>query len=439
MKTRIQWSILATLLVFTGCQKIFNKPEDVAKMDIADAQYLGVDESANFQQGATNSLVKIRKGDALDNWQSVEFIDSEENFLGEDIIYADAWSILPASEEFSIIAGIFKFKVRGEEQRHFGLVLNNHTGEIFGLGDRYYPEPVYGLQGDYYYQTDGEGNIYYVKTDLYRILVNNGEQLQLEIYMDGSAGIFDQRYLVDRQGNVYFQEGGRVKMHSGGIVETNMKFVAVNGADGKCYGFRQDWKDMEIQEDVYIMLLEVKEGEFVATKINDDGFYFEGGIGQAYQYKDPEKHQNVIVAEGYLVPDRNFGNERCMGIVLNEATHVLTPILTDALVYLEPLGIEGAYLWVKKSAKQYLALNLSSVVVDTTTNVAHITESIVFDLPSEFDSGGATFNCGGVGLTISGYNLATETKYKGKITVESGVEYYATDSVPYLETLTRIQ
>ncbi|MDF1571483.1 MAG: hypothetical protein P1P82_07705 [Bacteroidales bacterium] len=438
-KTSLKWCILAALVVLPGCQKLFNKPDDVAKIDITDARYLGVDASANFQEGATNSLVKIKKGDALDNWQTVDFLDSEENFLGEDFIYADAWSIHPASEDFSIIAGEFRFNVKGEEQRHFGLVVNNHTGEIFGLGDRYWPEPPYGLQGAYYYQTDGEGNIYYVKSDLYRILVNDGEQLQLEIYMDGAAGIFDQRYLVDQQGNVYFQQGGRVKMHSGGIAETNMHFIAVNGADGKCYGFRQDWEDMEIPENVYVMQLEVKDGEFVATKITDDGFYFEGGTHQAYQYMDTDKQWNVIIANGYLVPDRNFGTEWCMGVIVDEASHALIPILTDASVYLQPMGIEGAYLWVERSADQYAALNLSSLEVDTTRNVAHITESIVFDLPAEFDSGGATFHYGGAGLNISGFNLATETKYKGKITIENGVEFYETDSVPYLETLTRIQ
>jgi hypothetical protein len=49
------------------------------------------------------------------------------------------------------------------------------------------------------------------------------------------------------------------------------------------------------------------------------------------------------------------------------------------------------------------------------------------------------FHSGGTGLTISGFNLATETKYMGKITIENGVEYYEENNVPYLETLTRIQ
>lgn len=438
-KTSLKWCILAALVVFPGCQKLFNKPDDVAKLDIADARYLGVDASANFQQGATNSLVKIKKGDALDNWHTVDFLDREENFLDEDFIYADAWGIHPASEDFTIIAGEFRFSVKGEEQRYFGLVVNNHTGAIFGLGDHYWPEPLYGLQGPYYYQTDGEGNIYYVKSDLYRILVNDGEQLQLEMYMDRAGGIFEQRYLVDQQGNVYFQQGGRVKMHSGGIEETNMHFIAVNGTDGKCYGFRQDWEDMEKPEGVYVMQLEVKDGDFVATKITDNGFYFEGGTYQAYQYMDTDKQWNVIMAEGYLVPYQDFGSERCIGIVFDESSYVLSPVLTDASIYYSPMGIEGAYLWVERSEDQYAALNLSSLEVDTSRNVAHITESIVFELPSEFDSGGATFHYGGVGLNISGFNLATEKKYKGKITIENGVEFYETDSVPYLETLTRIQ
>jgi len=439
MKTKIRLYILAVFLVFSGCQKIFNKPDDVAKIDIADAQYVGIDESANFDQGATNNLVKIRKGEALDQWQTVDFIDSEENFLGEDFIYADAWSIHPASEDYTIIAGEFKFNVKGEEQRHFGLLVNNHTGAIFGLGERYFPEPLYGLQGAYYYQTDGEGNIYFVNGDLYRILVNDGEQLQLEMYMDRAANILDQRYLVDQQGNVYFQQGGRVKMHSGGIAETDMHFVAVNGTDGKCYGFRQGWDEAEPQETTYMMLLEVKDGEFNSTKICEDGFMFDGDFGQAFQYKDPDRQFNIIIAVGELVPQQDFGNERCIGVVLDEASHVLIPVLTDASDNFQPMGIEGAYLWVEKRADQYAALNLSSLEVDASRNVAHITESTVFDLPSELDNGGASFHYGGAGLNISGFNLATETKYKGKITLENGVEFYETDSVPYLETLTRIQ
>lgn len=438
-KTCLIWCILASFMVFPGCQKLFNKPDDVAKIDIADAEYLGVDISADFQQGATNSLVKIAKGDPLDHWQTVDFLDSEENFLGEDFIYADAWSIHPSSEDYTIIAGEFKFNVKGEEQRHFGLVVNNNTGAIFGLGERYWPEPLYGLWGRYYYQTDGAGNIYYVKSDLYRILVNDGEQLQLEMYMDRAGGIFEQRYVVDQQGNVYFQNGGRVKMHSGGIAETNMQFIAVKGADGRCYGFRQDWEDMEIQENIYVMLLEVKNGEFVGTKLTDDGFHFEGGIQQAYQYPDPDNQRNVIMAEGYMVPYRDFGSERCIGIVFDESSFALTPILTDASIYYSPMGIEGAYLWVERSKEKYEALNLASVSVDIARNVAYVTESLVFDLPSEFDNGGATFHSGGAGLTISGFNLATETKYKGKITIENGVEYFEENNVPYLETLTRIQ
>lgn len=151
------------------------------------------------------------------------------------------------------------------------------------------------------------------------------------------------------------------------------------------------------------------------------------------------KQRNVIIAGGYLCPERDFGTEKNMRFVLDEASQVLTPILTDETSYFQPLGIEGAYLWVEWNDYRYEALNLASIEVDTARNVAHILESRLFEIPSEFDYAGATFRSGGAGLNFSGYILATETRYLGKITLENGLEDYKKDSVPYLETLTRIQ
>lgn len=129
-------------------------------------------------------------------------------------------------------------------------------------------------------------------------------------------------------------------------------------------------------ENIYVMLLEVIDGEFVTTKICNNGFYFEGGTSNALQYLDPDRQRNVIIA---------------------------------------------------------------SIYIDTVRNVAHIRESRMFEIPSEFDYAGATFRGGGAGLNFSGYKLATETRYKGKITLENGLEYYETESVPYIEKLTHIQ
>lgn len=428
---------LFIITLLTACEIFKGSADNVTMIDIANTAYLGVDMSANFAEGATNNLIKVVDVNELSNFEIVEFFDSEGTLLGKDVIYARAWTFHPASEEYTIIAGEFIFKVNGGENRHFGLLLNTESGEIFGLEEYYFPDQYYGLQGRYYYQTDSEGNIYFVnpwQSHLYRILVNDGINLQLEKYMDAAAGIYDQRYLIDKQGNVYFQNGGRIKKHSGGIEETNMHFIAINGSDGKCYGFRQDWPD-----NVHMLLLEVKDGEFVSTKINENGFYFEGGVASAYQYFDSNNRRSIIIIDGYLVPERNFGSERLIGLVFDEETYELTPIVSAEDDFGQVIGPEGKYYWIKKSENQYIALDLSSIQIDSINNIAHIKESISVDIPAEFDITGALIDEGGLGINIYGFNLETETKYAGKITAEYGLQYYEESSVPYITTLSRLQ
>lgn len=437
------------VLMLTGCEKLFNKPGAVAGLEIRDAAYLGVDGSMNFSEGATNNLIKIKSGDELDFYETVNFIDENRNPLGDHLISAEADGILPASEQYSIIPGVFTFKVKGGEEEHHGLVLNHQTGAIWGLEKNYQPEQNYGLQGNYHYQSDADGNIYFVRGGMYRILVNDGSTMQLELYVDGMAEINDQRYLVDQDGNVYFQGGKRVKMNTGGIVATNMDMLAINGSDGKCYGFGQNRPD-----EANLLLLEVKDGEFSATKISDEGVLFgvaageEGGhIGESlnhlHQYMDADLNRSIFIndyffSEENFYPERSFGNEHCIGFVFDEISYEFTPILTGSPDNFKIMGLEGAYLWVERGKYQYEALNLSSINVDAQNNTAQIQESIVVEIPSEFDISSAMIDQRGFGINIAGFNLTSETRYKGKITVEKGLEYYEESAVPYIMNLTRI-
>jgi hypothetical protein len=437
------------VLMLTGCQKLFNKPGAVAGLEIQDAVYLGVDPSMNFSEGATNNLIKVKSGDELNFCEPVSFFDENRNPLGDHLISAVADGILPASELYSIIPGDFTFNIEGGDVVHLGLVLNHQTGAIWGLERNYQPEQNYGLQGNYHYQSDADGNIYFVKGGMYRILVNDGSSMQLELYMDGMAEINDQRYLVDRDGNVYFQGGNRVKMNTGGIIETNMDMVVVNGSDGKCYGFRQNRPD-----EVNILLLGVKDGEFETAKLSGQGVLFGvvagepgGYIGESlnylYQYKDTEQNRSIFIKSTFLIgedfyPEKSFGNEHCIGFVFHETSYEISPVLIDLPDYFNMMGLEGEYLWVEKGKHQYEALKLSSIIVNPASNTAQIQESIVVDIPAEFDISSAIIDERGIGINIAGFNLSSETRYKGKITVENGLEYYEEATVPYIMNLTRI-
>ena len=450
MKKYISLTISVLLvLLLAGCEKLFNKPGSVAGLEILDAAYLGVDGSMNFSEGATNNLIKIKSGNELDFCETVSFLDENRNPLGDHLISAEADGILPASELYSIIPGDFTFNVKGGEEVHFGLVLNHQTGTIWGLEKNYMPERNYGLQGNYHYQSDADGNIYFVKGGMYRILVNDGSTMQLELYVDGMAGINDQRYLVDQDGNVYFQGGNRVKMNTGGIVETNMDMVVVNGSDGKCYGFRQNRPD-----EVNILLLGGKDGEFEAAILSDEGVLFGAAVGEPeafigeslnylHQYKDTELNRSIFIKSTFFIgedfyPEKSFGSEHCIGFVFDETSYEISPVLIDLPDYFNIMGLEGEYLWVERGKHQYEALMLSSITVNPASNTAQIQESIVVDIPAEFDISSAMIDERGFGINIEGFNLSSETRYIGKITVEKGLEYYEESTVPYIMNLTRI-
>jgi hypothetical protein len=284
---------------------------------------------------------------------------------------------------------------------------------------------------------------------MYRILVNDGNTMQLELYIDGMAQIDDQRYLVDQDGNVYFQGGNRVKMNTGGIIETNMDMVVVNGSDGKCYGFRQNRPD-----EVNILLLGVKDGEFEASILIDEGVLFgvaagepEGYIGESlnhlHQFKDTELNRSIFIKNTFFAgedfyPEKSFGNEHCIGFVFDETSYEVSPVLIDLPEHFNIMGLEGEYLWVERGKYQYEALKLSSIIVNPDSNTAQIQESIIVDIPSEFDISSAMIDERGFGINIAGFNLSSETRYKGKITVENGLEYYEEATVPYIMNLTRI-
>jgi hypothetical protein len=450
MKKNICLTITFLLvLILTGCQKLFNKPGAVAGLEIQDAVFLGVDPSMNFSEGAVNNLIKVKSGNGLNLCEPGSFFDENLNPLGDHLISAEADGILPASEQYSIIPGDFTFNIKGGEEVHLGLVLNHQTGAIWGLERNYKPEQNYGLQGNYHYQSDADGNIYFVKGGMYRILLNDGSTMQLELYIDGMAQINDQRYLVDQDGNVYFQGGNRVKMNTGGIVETNMDMVVVNGSDGKCYGFRQNRPD-----EVNILLLGVKDGEFEAAKLSDQGVLFgvaagepEAFIGESlnhlHQYKDTELNRSIFIKNTFFAgedfyPEKSFGNEHCIGFVFDETSYEISPVLIDLPDYFNIMGLEGEYLWVERGKHQYEALKLSSIIVNTASNTAQIQESIVVDIPSEFDISSAMIDQRGFGINVAGFNLSSETRYKGKITVDKGLEYYEEATVPYIMNLTRI-
>lgn len=428
--------IIISIISLSGCDVLAPKPDSITEIDIDDALYLGIDESINTSDEGINNLIKISDKQDLSNFETVEFLDNEGKILGPDLIHADAWTIHPASDKYTIIAGEFIFKQKGGEKRHFGLLLNNLTGEIFGLEEYYFPEQKYGLTGDYYYQTDSVGNIYFINpTDshMYRILVGDGTNIQLEKYIDGASGINGDRYLVDKSGNVYYKNGSRVKKSTGGIEETNMQLVAVNGSDGNCYGFGQEWPN-----NLALYKLEIENGEFQATKITDSGFWFEQGIDVSYQFFDQKNQRFIIMGEGYIIPERSFPNEIVIGILFNELNFNITPILNSASEYREVLGPEGNYLWAKRSNTRYEAIDISSLEIDKTYNSANISESVIVDIPAELELNTVTYDHCGLGLNISGFILSDESKFAGKITVEDGLQYFEEEMVPFITTLSRI-
>ena len=137
--------IIISLLLAAGCEVFAPRPDSVAEIDLDNAVYLGVDESVNSAEEGINNLIKITDALDLSSFEAAGFLDNEGALLGKDIIHADAWSIHPAGEQYTIIAGEFIFKETGGENRNFGLLLNNLTGEIFGLGENYFPDQKYGL------------------------------------------------------------------------------------------------------------------------------------------------------------------------------------------------------------------------------------------------------------------------------------------------------
>ena len=144
--------LLIAFLTFTGCDVFISKPDSVVELDLSDASFIGIDQSIS-STNQINNLIKITDKQDLNSFENIEFVDNNGTILGSDVVHADAWTIHPASEHYTIIAGEFIFKEKSGEKRHFGLLLNNQSGEIYGLEEYYWPEQKYGLTGSYYYHS----------------------------------------------------------------------------------------------------------------------------------------------------------------------------------------------------------------------------------------------------------------------------------------------
>jgi len=424
---------LLIILLLSSCSEIFNKPDSVASLDISDAIYIGIDESVTFNSDHGNNLIKFTSEDLLSESEIVSFADGKGEFIGERFISAQTWNIIQATKEYSILDGEYIFKQTGGEVRTLYLLLNNKSGALYDLMEVYRPEGYNSYLGSSYYQTDKSGNIYYSNGSIYKIDKNNPDNVTVEKYVDSQAGVMREHYFVDAEGNVFFNKGRRVKLSTGGILETNMDIVCFTGLDGNTYGFQNDFPNLNI------LSVNINEGELDIEVLKKSDFYFESGIERTILYNDEAKQRQLFM-EPILFPEYSidFENHHLIGFVYNGTDYSQSPILVDLYLLDECRGLEEEYLWFTTHKQKFIAFNLESISINQASNVATVEEIHEFELPSNFQMGSMNYDTKEPGIHFSAYDLQTEKSYRCSITVENGFEYFEL-TASKIVSLTRIQ
>ncbi len=424
--------LLGLIILVPGCQKIFNKPNEINSLDIVDAIYLGVDESADFLSGAKNNLYKITINGGFDEPELVCFIDDSDNLLDETFIYAETWDIIPATERYSILWGEYIFNLKGGETRSLGLLLDNQTGALYDMHGFFFPYSIHGYMGSKYYQTDKNGNIYYYSNSIFRIIVSDKDNIQLEKYVDALAGVSENQFFVSNNGDVFFDNGKKVKVHTGGILETNMDLICFRGFQGQTYAFQNESFDEQ-----NILLLEVDGNGLKTQFLRKSNFIFDPELYETVYIADSLNSRHIFKTQRGSFGSISFGEYTRVGLVFNESDLSLTPIVVDNKLYGSFTTMEDSYMWMKITDHKYIAHNLKNITIDIPNNRANVEEYKIVEIPSNFNVSDFLYNRE-QGINFIAYDLETETEYRCKITVERGFECLESNSLPGKLTLTRI-
>lgn len=429
----------------SGCDRIFNKPKEVASADIKDAYFLGIDQSKDFNMDTDveqkNNLIKITSNELNADPVTVDFLDESGETLGNAFTYVNAGPVVLLSERFSALWGEFKFKLKGGETHSNGLLLDHQTGAVFDLGYQYEPMDFNDYLGSKYYQQDKNGNIYFFTGGIKRLLIKDDTNIQVELYMDYWDSYFEESYFVDLNGNIFFDRGRMVKLSSGGIIETGSEMICINGFDHEVIGFELDIDDYETAPPLLNVLHISISNQSIEKKIVTTTDYY--GISKYHHYY-PDKVNNRHFIFSTYVPAiiEELDIELSAGICYDESLEKICYILLPSEMSgsFQILGLESSYLWIQDSGNEsrLFASDITGYIENEEEGNLVLNDFVEFQLPDGIEIELLRFNEERI-VEFSAYDLLNEKQIKGFISMANGLEYYEEESDLWPVTLTRIK
>lgn len=431
MKKYITLFCLSAFFFVDGCNIICPKPDKVAGIDIEDAWFLGVEDS---QQGAStsNNLVKLTSSDISTSPDPLFFLDDDGRFLGDNFAQIEAHHIITLTENYILLFGAFTFTLYDGEHYSNALIVNTESGAVYDLENRYFPDWTNWYMGSMYHQTDADGNIYYKYGGVSRLVIGDDESITYENYMDYYEGFYDsEAFFVDRQGNIFFNNGELVKLASGGIIESGENLLLINSHYKKVIGFTG--MDYPNQKAYYITF---EDGEIRKELIVENLKYTES-FYDTKLYSNDEELAHFIFTPSQGI-EHNEEITHILGLaIFEEDSIVYNMFLANDLEISAMLGIEDHYLWIQSGIELY-AIDIDSYSLNSEDLSLTLNKYTQFDIPQGYELQQVRFDRKGM-VEFIAYNFNEEKRGKGFISMAHGFEFIDDDSDLGSVELTRIR
>lgn len=429
-------NLFLLLAVFlTACEGVFNKPEEVAFLDISDAYYIGVDDDIDVgsEKGMASNLFKITSSNMDSDPVFVDFLSKAGEVIGSEFIYAHSNFPIIISKRYLILFGEFRFKLKGGETHSNALLVNNETGALYDLGYEFDPTDQNRYLGARYYQQDKYGNIYFLTRGVKRLVFHDIDNVDVEYYID-YPGNFD-RWFVDADGNVYFNRGSQVKLASGGIFETGTEMVCFGGMAGQTFGFQT-----KSSSDLSLFSMIAYGDSILKRVVQVPNILFESFQGLLY-YPDLQNRRHIFISTQIFKKSGGSYYHLPGGILFNETDSSIYRLkFPEEIGEFTFLGLEDNYLWVKKY-RDNLSLytfDLKSINLDMQSERANFNEFDEFKFPISVEIQELRFNELGF-VEFSAYDLRNETTIKGFVSMSTGMVSREEDSLLGSNALLRIR
>ena len=440
-------SILALFYIvfLCSCESLFNKPAEVAFVEVTDAVFLGVDNSKDLdqEQDYMNNLIKIPGNDLQAEPEIVDLLGPDKEKIDPSGIWFNAMDVILLSEQYLAVIGDFRFTLKGSESHSNAFLVNNVTGAVYDLVYEYQPTDMNIYLGGKYHQQDKYGNIYFRGEGIKRLVFSGEEEVSVEHYMDYWDYSLEDGYFVDSEGNIFFDRGQRVKLASGGIIETGLIMTGVNGFDGNLYAFNtiMDESD-ELKSQIKVGSVMLQDQTVSFTPIDSVALIPETNQYSKY-YPDDQEGIHILFPYLLLSVQQEGITEYpgLIGLAFDEESRSLYKVLQpDNLIGKGILmGVESSHLWydATRNGEGFYSVSLKNYTRNEEEGTFKLAEATLFELPSSYTIQECRFNEQHV-IEFRAYDLQAEKKIRGFISQENGLEWYEEESKGTL-TLKRIR